>query len=1119
MRQGDREIVRFSTQKTAGLLAYLAYNADAPQARDVLVEIFWPGRAPPSGRNSLNTALSSLRHQLEPPGVARGTIIRSSRHTVQLNPDAITTDVADFKAAVRSAHRASSMQERMQHLLDAHRLYGGELLPGLYEDWVLTEQRLLADVYFDATLTLTTLLQQAGEEQRAIDVAREALSHDPLREEAHGELMRLYAATGQPVAALRQYAELKELLGQELGQTPSRDTEWLAERIEELKETPSGEAQVPERPATRSEPAISSGTITFLLTDIEGSTALFENLGDRFSLILKQHRELLRHEFRRHEAEEISEIGDGFIVALATARDAVACAVDCQKAIAGARWPTGAPALSVRMALYTGDVSTEDGEYHDLILHRASRLLSAGSGGQILCSETTAALLRRHLDLEVALRDLGTYRLRDVPAPERLYQLDYPGMSHTRFPPLRAEAGYPSSLPLQLTRFFGRQTELARLTEMLADPEVRLLTITGPAGSGKTRLAVEAARRALEHFEGAVWFIPLAHVRDPELMPGMIAERCDLPRSPALAPLEQVVSYLSDRAPLLVLDNLEQLKEGAGPVVYALLERLPELTFLATSRQRLNVPGEREFSISPLPTPGDNSTPEEVLACESAQLFTDRAQESRPDFQVTEANAPAVATLCARLEGIPLALELAAARVQVLTPAQMVARLDHRFDLLVSHSSAGETRHSTLRAAIDWSYALLAPEVRRFFANLSVFEGGWTAEAATAVCEEPLALDLLEELIGNSLVTATVTDGEVRFGMLETIRDYALECVEQAQMQLLRERHCRHFVGLCTEMASRLDASVSGVDEVEADRDNLRAALLWAGETWDHRRYARTALELCPALYHCGLWPQMRTCLETALGRLADKGVRAVGALRASLEYELGGLEMDMGDIDRAEELARCALKRRRALGDRTGSAEALNLLGLVRLNKADPNGARECFEGVLRLWPDAHGRARALHNLARLSAGAGDAARAECLYREALECRREADDVRGEAETLNGLGAISQSRGDVSAAREFYSRSLSIYQDLHYPHGIGVALNNLGELAQMEEDLTAAVGLYHHARTLLRSVGSRHADVPAQALRRLERGFDPVEWSRLIGETRKRSWECVLGHVETTLT
>jgi predicted ATPase len=507
---------------------------------------------------------------------------------------------------------------------------------------------------------------------------------------------------------------------------------------------------------------------------------------------------VLRREFRRHEGYEASEAGDSFVVAFAGASAALACAVAGQRALAAEPWPTAVDPITVRMALHTGDVELEENGYRDLVLHHAARILVAGHGGQILCSEITAGLLRRNwvMKAEVAepgvkLVDLGIYRLRDVVTPERLFQVSYPGMSSLEFPPLNATPAFTSNLPLQFTRFFGRREEIERLTKMLSSGEgqrvgdersrpdaslnlhpSRLVTLTGPGGSGKTRLALEVAERCVAARRGAVWFVPLADLSDPRLIIDAIRDALHLTPSPEAAPLEQVVAALSHQPTLLVLDNFEHLVAAGAPLIRTLRERVPTLQCLVTSRQRLEVEGEREFPVLPLPTPEEWNNPEQLSLYESVQLFVDRAQAVQPDFQVTNANAAAVAELCHRLEGIPLALELAAARIRLLTPAQMLAHLEHRLDFQTSSRRDATARHRTLRAAVDWSYELLSSELQQFFAWLSVFRGGWTLQAAAAVCEESAALDYLSQLQACSLIVAEEISGESRFRMLETLREY-----------------------------------------------------------------------------------------------------------------------------------------------------------------------------------------------------------------------------------------------------------------------------------------------------------------------------------------------------------
>ena len=619
--QGERVITRFQTQKTGALLAYLAYHLPRPllskegsrggysHPREVLFELLWPECNPKAGRNSLSVALSSLRHQLEPPGVPAGAVIIADRLSVRLNPTAVTTDVAEFETALQSAQQTGSQPEQTHHLLTAVELYHGSLLTGYYENWILLEQQRLSELFFQALRELIDSLEETGDLPSALQYAHHGVLADPLREEAHYELMRLYALAGQRTAALRQYAELERILREEFDDAPTAATRELARRISER----------------------------------------------------------------------------------------------------GCEQPTSA-------------VSSEQ--------------LAVG---------------RRQL----AVGAVASNRRRQKRGVEKQ----------------QAEAVQPSTinhqlltishLPLQLTRFFGREAEIAWLQATLLADEYRLVTLTGSGGSGKTRLACEAAGRLSDAFNGAVWFVPLADISDPQLIVERMRDALQLPRSSDVEPLEQIVNALLERKSLVVMDNLEHLiRDDAemqgyrdakmqntecipvslhpciphpSSLILTLLDRIPTLKLLVTSRQRLDVTGEREFFVPPLPTPGGEAIPESLVRCESVQLFIDRAQAVKPDFQVTTANAGALKELCVRLEGVPLAIELAAARAQVLSPAQMVAHLDDRFGFLVSRRRDVVERHRTLRAAMDWSYNLLSPELRQFFAQLSVFRGGWTLEAAEAV--------------------------------------------------------------------------------------------------------------------------------------------------------------------------------------------------------------------------------------------------------------------------------------------------------------------------------------------------------------------------------------------------
>jgi len=1083
VHQGARVITRFRTERTGALLAYLAYHLPQSHPREVLAETIWPGQTPRAGRNSLNTALSSLRRQFEPPGVPAGAVLQTDRFSAQMNPAVVATDVKGFEAALRSAAGADSAAQRRQHLEAAAALYRGELLPGFYDDWVLVEQQRLADQYFEAALKLAALLQRSGEFERAVEVVREAIARDPLREEAHGELMRLYALSGEPVAALRQYGELKTRLAEELGQAPSPATEELARRIRAGSPGVAGPGAPAEPGAARLRFELPTGTVTFLLTDIEGSTALFERLGEAFREVLEAHHALLRREFRRHGSEEVRQAGDGFIVPFPSASDAVECAVACQQALAHHHWSKAVGTLRVRMALYTGDVRPAEGDYREVVLHRASRVLSAAHGGQILCSEVTAALLKRDLRQDVQLADLGTYRLRDVAMPEKLFQVNYAGMAARKFPPPRAEAGYAGNLPLRLTRFFGREAELARLTDLVRSPDTRLVVLTGPGGSGKTRLAVEAARHLLDAFQGAVWFATLQELTSAAGIPGAIIEALQLPPSPQVEPLDQAVAALSAQPSLLVLDNLEHLLDEGAPIVRTLLERAPTLKSVVTSRELLNLDGEAELLVASLPVPQGDEGLEGLAGCPSVQLFVDRAQAVRPDFQLTQANAPAVTELCARLEGIPLALELAAARTQVLTPAQMVAQLERRFEFLVSRKRDLPERHRTLRAAIDWSYQSLPPDLQRFFCRLSVFRGGWTIEAAEAVCEDPNALDNLERLCERSMVlpdAAAEHAGTTRFRLLETLREFGSERLSDDETLRLKDRHVSCLLGFATGRA----AKASGPDDVqvhrelEAEIENIRAALEWSSSRGQHQEFAELIASCGEFLWRRGYWAELAEGLGAAL-----RWVRASARTDRQLEMTLlrlqAQLQADRGELESAGAACQAglALARESAAGEIEGAL--LNILGLVRRKAQDPPGAQRAFEESLALFRslgDRRGEGLAMHNLALLAQDAGEVDAARRLYEEALPLRRASGDLRGAGEVENNLGFLAEAEGRWDLAAERYRAALAQLLQVGDILDIAVVLSNLGEAWLRMGDVARAVELLGPARRALAGMGSAHA-------------------------------------------
>jgi predicted ATPase/DNA-binding SARP family transcriptional activator len=1141
IRQQERQISRFNTHKTGALLAYLAYHIRHAHPREVLIELLWPDRVPQAGRGSLSMALSSLRHQLEPPGVPAGAVLLADRFTVQLNPDAVTTDAAEFETALRAAAQAGNRSEQDRWLAAAVEHYSGELLPGYYEDWVLTERQRLADRFVQALSRRIEHLEQDGELEQALRCAYRAVGADPLREEAYRDLMRLCAATGQPVSGLRAYAQLKRLFQRELGRAPSPATRQLARellqqraavRAEESREEAERRRPEPPRlPMRSSRPdSLPAGTVTFLFTETESESAPRprEREGAPRDAALETQHALLQSAFRQQGGYAFHAAPDSFRVAFASASDALAGAIAGQRALATHAWPSEVGPPRVRMALHTGDVPVPTGEYRGPVLQRTAGILSATHGGQILCSEATAGLLRRDLEPGLRFVSLGVYRLPEVPTPERLFQVEHPDLPPQERPPPSAPSGYGGNLPLQFTRFFGREQELTQLQALLTQATPCLVTLTGAGGIGKTRLAIEAARRLGEAWQGAVWFVPLADLADVRLIPSALVEAMGLPCLPRAEPLQQAVEALSAQPSFLVLDNFEHLVDAGTNVVQMLLERVPTLTCLVTSRQLLGLAGEREVFVRPLPVPQGTETPERLSRVESVRLFVDRAQAVRPDFQITRQNALAVAELCERLEGIPLALELAAGRAQVLTPAQMLAQLENRFDFLVSRRRDVAARHRTLRGAVEWSFQLLAPGLQRFFAGLSVFRGGWSLEAAETVCEAwasedagpgpGLALDYLAQLRECSLILTEETSpaaSAMRFRMLETLRAYAMQQLSSGERIALRERHRNYFLALAEEAEPHLlDAEqMVWLERLEKEHDNLRAALDWcrtqesaeAGlrlaialrRFWEIRGYAGEGRQYLADLLaqQAALPADLRASALTAAGSLAGEqgdyaAARALTeeslAIRREREdtpgiadslYHLGVVAEEQGDYGAARRLLEESLAVRRAFGDSAGVAASLNTLGNVASNQGDYAAARQLYEESLalrRALEDRRGVAASLTNLGLLLHEQGDAASARALHTESLALHRALGDRSGAAASLTNLGLVALDAGDFAAARTLFEETLAIRRELGEEQGVATSLNNLGVVALYQEDYPAARAFFEESLTLRRRLGAK---------------------------------------------
>jgi len=872
-----------------------------------------------------------------------------------------------------------------------------------------------------------------------------------------------------------------------------------------------------------------TGTVTFLFTDIEGSTRLLDALGDRYQSVLESHQRILRDVFRARGGIDVSTEGDSFFLVFRSAAQAVAAAVEAQRAIASHDWPEGAT-VRVRMGVHTGEGVLGGDNYVGVDLHRAARIAAAGHGGQIVVSEATRALVEPSAPEGVTFRDLGEHRLRDLPNPEQLAQALAEGLS-AEFPALRSMDARPNNLPVQLTTFVGRRRELESVKAAVRD--ARLLTLTGPGGTGKTRLALQAAAELLPELEDGVFFVPLAAITEPSLVMPAVAQALSLPEATRGSPTDAVIDHLREKELLLVTDNFEQVLEGA-PDVGMLLTSTETVHVLATSREPLGLSGEREFPVPPLGLPDPAHLPSlaGLSQFEAVALFVERATAVKPDFQVTNENAPAVAEICARLDGLPLAIELAAARVKLLSPEAMLARLERSLTFLSGGSRDLPQRQRTLRDAIAWSYDILEERERRLFARMAAFVGGVSLEAVEAVGNpgDELGLDTFDgvaSLTNKSLLRQLATGPEEpRFLMLETIREFAGERLEEEpDAEVICRRHALFFLHL----AERAEPELTGADQarwldaLEADHDNFRAAIAWAAE-----HDLNVALRMGGALWR--FW-QFRGHLREAAKRLEGLLERSGPwdpEARAKALEGAGGVTYWMGDFARARRWYEECLGIRLELGEPRAIAEAKYNLsfahGIAPKPIQDLDAAMRLQDEALALFEqlgDRDGIAKATWGLATMAYGREAWDRVAELATSSVGMFRELDNPFGLAWALHlqGLALTVLSRPD--AAEASFKEAMGIFLGSDDRSALALLLADLAILAESVGDVERAIRLAGAADGVEEEVGTGLLVSDAAVSKRLRglRGLlPPAESDPLFAEGRAMNMEQALEYAKEGL-
>ena len=868
--------------------------------------------------------------------------------------------------------------------------------------------------------------------------------------------------------------------------------------------------------------SLPTGTVTFLFTDIEGSTRLWQQYPEPMKNALVRHHALLQQAIESAGGYVFQIVGDAFCAAFHTASEGVAAALAAQRTLTSEPWgETGS--IRVRMALHTGTADLHVGEHKSgeyvsgLTLSHTSRVLSVAYGGQILLSSATQELVRSDLASLVELRDLGLHRLRDLARAEHIYQVVAPDLPDA-FPALKSLGVVPNNLPRQLTTFVGRERVIVEAKRTLA--ETHLLTLTGPGGSGKTRLSLEIAASLLDEYPDGVWLVELAPQSDPALVPQVLGTTLGVREEVGGRPLvTTLVDHLRQKRALLLFDNCEHLIDACARLADALLRDCPEVKILSTSREGLGLTGEVTFRVPPLSLPASGPLPplERLTEYEAIRLFVERAGAVTPDFTLTDTTAPAVVQICQRLDGIPLALELAAARVRTLSVQQITAHLDERFRLLTGGSRTALPRHQTLRGLIDWSYGLLSEAERGLLRRVSVFVGGWTLEAATAVCagdgvDRYDVVDLLGRLVDKSLCLTDGQGSDPRYRLLETIRQYGVEkLTDTPEGQAVRDRHRDFYLGFAEDAEPRLKGpeQVSWLKRLEMDHDNLRAALRWSLDRDDREPALRLGSALSLFWDTHGYVREGREWLDELLARARELPTSAVTPVsRRALAKVL-----DAAAYTRARwsEFAKVigfqaeALAVWRELGDKPGIAEALGRLGETTCNLGDRTHGKALVEESLALFrelSDTRGIAYALNNLADMVSADGDLASARSLFEESVPLFEAIEDRRGLAHALDNLGGLLTAQGDYGTAESLYSKSLRLAEELGDQHAVATALRSLGGVAHHRRDHEQARSFYENSVARFREMNDGFClakSLIGYALTAHEEGDD--EHARALGD------------------
>jgi predicted ATPase/class 3 adenylate cyclase/tetratricopeptide (TPR) repeat protein len=1097
----DETPVNITRRKALALLAYLAVTGQ-PQRREHLATLLWPDFEAAAAYAYLRNTLWMIRQ------TPIADYLDLDHDILGLTTDPpVWVDVAafdrDLTLCQSHAHPVGETCERCVPLLKRTvALYEGDFMTGFsledsaaFDEWQFFQAEELRQRLTGALRRLVVWHSRSTDLDTALDYAQRWLHLDPLNEEASRSLMKLYTQNDQRSAALRIYTMLTTTLKAQ-GLSPSDETVALYRRVRanDIPRSEGGREVFAALPAMAPHqanlPPHPTGTVTFLFTDIESSVALWDQHPAAMKQSIVLHHRIVRETIEAYSGAAYKVIGDAFQAAFALAPQALAAAVALQHTLIETDW-AGGPPLRVRIGLHTGpaqpatEASSADYEVSHT-LNRAARIMSAGHGGQILLSQETAALIQQELPPELTLRDLGQHHLKGLAREERIYQILAPGLRQD-FPPLATAVRPIHNLPMQTTPFIGRGAELSELRHLLDDPTMRLITLTGTGGIGKTRLAIQVAEASVDAFPDGITFVPLATVMTAE---GALAALTDalslvLYQQATASPLTQLATYLSDRQILLILDNFEQVKGGAA-LVTELLAHTHAPKLLVTSRRRLNLRSEWTLELQGLPWP-DSDDAKPTIPGSAAALFLTRAQQVQGGFDPTSEDLRAVARICRLVQGLPLGLELAAAWTRLLSCGEIAEEISQNLDFLALTQEDRAERHRSLRAVFTQSWALLSPAERDCLGALSVFRGGFTRQAATEVTGT--SLPLLASLIDHSMLRRTPSG---RYEILEVLRQHAEEQLTAvpARHEAARDRHCANYLDLLARLEPALKGpgqaaafgQLAALEAIEEDMANIRAAWRWALTRGFVSQLRAATISL--ALY-CDIRSRFRDGLELfgeAIAALGGSGTAGEAPTDVSPAF-LGLLWGLQGEWRQRLSLPGAIEALQQGLTlvteHRSSREHALvNVLSAYGQTWLGPERAAQQLEeslAIFRAQQDSWGTALALSVIGEGSdlAHRRDTAAARAHTEQALALRQQAGDIWGSGMSLFTLGAIALWENALYEAQRYFRESLVARQSLKDTYGIAHCMRMLGWTAYRIGELEEAQQLVQQALTMIDEIGT----------------------------------------------